>query len=93
VQNSDPVIKTQAFKVEPEFQSLAPNVLLKIGCYNMLDKGIHTGGCTGCLSKNSGILDINIYSLLCHKNLLLTKTSRQSHQVLLTFIEIQCQYQ
>jgi hypothetical protein len=25
--------------------------------------------------------------------LLLTKTSRQSHQVLLTFIEIQCQYQ
>jgi hypothetical protein len=37
------MIKTQAFKVEPEFKSPALNVLLKIGCYNMLGKDIHTG--------------------------------------------------
>jgi hypothetical protein len=36
VENSNPIIKTQAFKVEPEFKSPAVNVLLEIGCYNML---------------------------------------------------------
>jgi hypothetical protein len=50
------------------------------------------GGCTGCLRKNAGVLVVNIYSLLCHKNLLLRKTSIQSRQVLLSFIAIQWQH-
>lgn len=87
------MIKTQAFKIEPEIKIPELNVLLKTGCYNMLDKVIHTGGCTGCVRKNSGILAINIYSLLWDKNFLLTRTSKQSDQVLLTFIAILCQHQ
>jgi hypothetical protein len=38
VQNSNPVIKIQAFKVKPEFKRPALNMLLKIDCYNLLDK-------------------------------------------------------
>jgi hypothetical protein len=42
--------------------------------------------------KNSGVLVLNIYSLLWHNNFLLTKTIRQSLKHLLPFSAIQCEH-
>jgi hypothetical protein len=42
--------------------------------------------------KNSGVLFINIYSLLWHKNFWLTKTIRESLQVLLPLSAVQCEH-